>query len=156
MRQSRSLRAVLDPNRVAVVGASATQGSPGWVLWRNLETFPGERIPVSRSASEIDGVAAYPSLREVPGEVDLAVIAVPASAVPDVIDDAVAAGVDACVIVSGGFAESGAQGEALQSRIAAAARQSGLLVVGPNCLGVQNCDVPLNASLSAGTARGGG
>lgn len=156
MRQSRSLRAVLDPDRVAVVGASVTQGSPGWVLWRNLDTFPGERIPVSRSATEIDGVVAYPSLREVPGEVDLAVIAVPAAAVPDVIDDAVAAGVGACVIVSGGFAESGSPGEALQSRIAAAARQSGLLVVGPNCLGVQNCDVPLNASLSAGTARGGG
>lgn len=156
MRASRPLRAVLDPDRVAVVGASATLGSPGWVLWHNLESFPGERIPVSRSATEIEGVAAYPSLREVPGAIDLAVIAVPAAAVPDVIDDAVAAGVGACVIVSGGFAESGAQGEVLQSRIAAAARESGLLVVGPNCLGVQNCDVPLNASLSAGTARGGG
>jgi acyl-CoA synthetase (NDP forming) len=156
MRASRSLRSVLNPERVAVVGASATQGSPGWVLWRNLESFPGERIPVSRSATEIEGVAAYPSLRDVPGAIDLAVIAVPAVAVPDVIDDAVAAGVGACVIVSGGFAESGPQGAALQARIAAAARESGLLIVGPNCLGVQNCDVPLNASLSAGTARGGG
>jgi acetyltransferase len=156
MRASRGLWAVLYPERVAVVGASATQGSPGWVLWSNLESFPGERIPVSRSATQIDGVAAFPSLREVPGAIDLAVIAVPATAVPDVIDDAVAAGVGACVIVSGGFAESGPQGEALQSRIASAARDSGLLIVGPNCLGVQNWDVPLNASLSAGVARGGG
>ena len=53
MRASRPLWAILDPQRVAVVGASNTEGSPGWVLWRNLESFPGERVPVSRSATEI-------------------------------------------------------------------------------------------------------
>ena len=156
MRASRPLWAILDPQRVAVVGASNTEGSPGWVLWRNLESFPGERVPVSRSATEINGVTAYPTLRDVPGPIDLAVIAVPAAKVPGVIDDAVTVGVRACVIVSGGFAETGPEGERLQTQIAAAAREADLLVVGPNCLGVQNCDLPLNASLSTGAARGGG
>ena len=92
MRASRPLWAILDPQRVAVVGASNTEGSPGWVLWRNLESFPGERVPVSRSATEINGVTAYPTLRDVPGPIDLAVIAVPAAKVPGVIDDAVTVG----------------------------------------------------------------
>jgi acyl-CoA synthetase (NDP forming) len=152
----RSLAAAFDPERVAVVGASATEGSPGWVLWRNLANFPGEQIPVSRSAPELDGVRCYGSLREVPGRVDLAIVAVPAAAVPEVIADAAAADVGACVVVSAGFAEVGEQGAALQDKIVRAAREAEMVLIGPNCLGLQNCDVPLNASLSAGTASGGG
>ena len=153
---SRSLRQVLDPARIAVVGASATEGSPGFVLWRNLQSFPGEVVPVSRRAAEIDGVTAYPTLRDVPGQIDLAVVAVPAAAALDVVRDAAAAGVGACVIVSAGFAETGPEGAALQEELVRVARDGGVLLVGPNCLGVQNCDVPLNASLAAGTAAGGG
>ena len=156
METSRSLSAILDPSRVAVVGASARQGSPGNVVWRNLGGFPGEVIPVTPSSAEIDGIRAYPSLREVPGHVDLAVVAVPASAARDVVRDAVAAGVGACVIVSAGFAETGEAGAELQAEMVRIAREGGVLLVGPNCLGVQNCDIPLNASLSAGAARGGG
>lgn len=153
MRTPRSLKPVLDPERIAVVGASATAGSPGSVIWGNLATFPGERIPVTRSRAQIDGVTAYSSLREVPGHVDLAVIAVPAPSVPDVVRDAAASGVGACVIVSAGFAELGEEGAALQGDIVRIAREAGVLVVGPNCLGVQNCDIPMNASFSSGLGR---
>lgn len=138
------------------MGASTRQGSPGSVVWRNLATFPGEVVPVTPSASEIDGVTAYRSLRDVPGHIDLAVVAVPASAALDVVRDAAAAGVGACVIVSAGFAETGPEGLGAQLEMVRVAREAGVLLVGPNCLGVQNCDVPLNASLSSGGAAGGG
>ena len=138
------------------MGASTREGSPGSVVWRNLATFPGEVVPVTPSVSEIDGVAAYRSLRDVPGHIDLAVVAVPASAALDVVRDAAAAGVGACVIVSAGFAETGPDGLEAQLEMVRVAREAGVLLVGPNCLGVQNCDVPLNASLSSGGAAGGG
>lgn len=150
----RTLRPVLDPERIAVVGASSTLGSPGSVIWRNLSGFPGERIPVTPTSREIDGVAAYPSLRDVPGRIDLAVVAVPARAVPEVVRDAVSAGVGACVIVSAGFSETGDEGAALERDLTTAARAGGVLLVGPNCLGVQNCDVPMNASFSSGLGGG--
>jgi len=152
----RSLTAILDPSRVAVVGASSRPGSPGNVVWQNLRGFPGEVIPVTPSSADIDGVVAYASLRDVPGHVDLAVVAVPATAAVEVVRDAVAAGVRACVIVSAGFAETGEDGARVQADMVRLAREGNVLLVGPNCLGVQNCDVPLNASLSSGAAKGGG
>lgn len=152
----RSLAPILTPRRVAVVGASVVQGSPGDVLLRNLATFPGEVVPVSRTADTINGSVAYKSLRDVPGHIDLAVVAVPAAAALSVVHDAVAVAVGACVIVSAGFAETGDEGRAVQDEMVRVARAGGVLLVGPNCLGVQNCDLPLNASLSAGAANGGG
>jgi acetyltransferase len=150
------LRAVFEPGRVALVGASARQGSVGDVLWRNLSGFPGEVVPVTASVPEIDGHATYPSLAEVPGQVDLAVVAVPASAVPQVIRDAGAKGVPAAIVITGGFAEAGEEGARLQEELMTAAREGSVRIVGPNCLGVQNCDLPLNASISSGIAGGGG
>lgn len=154
-RRGRDLRAIFAPRRVAIVGASARPGSPGHTLWRNLRTFPGEVVPVSRSAAEIDGVPTFPDLTSVPGRVDLAVVAVPAADVVDVVSDAAASGVGACIVISSGFAEVGAEGAARQERIVAAGRAAGMLIAGPNCLGVQNLSIPLNASLAAGTAAGG-
>jgi acetyltransferase len=156
MGSRRSLRAVFEPRRVAVVGASSRPGSPGGVLWRNLAGFPGEVVPVSRTSKTIDGHRAYASLRDIPGTVDLAVVAVPAAVALEVVEDAVAAGVGAVVLVSAGFAETGPSGVELQHLLVQAARDGGVLIVGPNCLGVQNCDLPLNASLASGTTGGGG
>ena len=99
---------------------------------------------------------AYPDLRDVPGEVDLAVIATPAATVPDIVASAAAKGVAAAVVLSAGFAETGAAGAKLQAEAVAAARAGGVRLVGPNCFGVQNADLPLNASISAGAPRGGG
>lgn len=126
------------------------------MLWRNLAGFPGEVLPVSRTSGTIDGQRAYASLRDIPGSVDLAVVAVPAVAALEVVTDAVAAGVGAVVLVSAGFAETGPNGVDLQNRLAHTARMGGVLLVGPNCLGVQNCNLPLNASLASGMTGGGG
>jgi acetyltransferase len=148
---ARLLDALFAPRRVALVGASDRAGTLGALLGRNLGSFPGEVVAV-RSGQ---------SLRDVAGHVDLAVVAVPAAAVPVVAADAAAAGVTAMVVLSGGFAETGPDGAALQTALvtAAAGRPDGghrVRVVGPNCFGVQNCDLPLNASIASGLPAGGG
>ncbi len=149
------LAAVFDPRRVALVGASDRVGSVGRLLWDNLADFPGEVVPVCQAAA-VAGRPAYPDLRDVPGEVDLAVIATPAATVPDIIAAAAAKGVAAVVVLSAGFAETGPAGAKLQAEAVAAARSGGVRLVGPNCFGVQNADLPLNASISAGAPCGGG
>ncbi|HVH23245.1 MAG TPA: acetate--CoA ligase family protein, partial [Pseudonocardia sp.] len=138
------LDALFTPRRIAVIGASDRAGTLGALLSRNLADYPGELIPVR----------AGQSLREVPGLIDLAVVAVPAKAVPGVAADASAAGVAAMVVLSGGFAETGPDGVALQQELLDAA--GSVRVVGPNCFGLQNCDLPLNASIAAGLPSGGG
>ncbi|HSS90780.1 MAG TPA: acetate--CoA ligase family protein [Streptosporangiaceae bacterium] len=149
------LAAVFEPRRVALVGASDRPGSVGRLLWDNLAGFPGEVLPVCRAAT-VGGHAAYADLRDVPGQVDLAVIATPAATVPAIIGAAADKGVRAAVVLSAGFAETGDEGARLQAEAVAAARAGGVRLVGPNCFGVQNADLPLNASIAAGTPRGGG
>lgn len=139
------LDALFSPRRIALVGASERAGTLGALLGGNLADFPGEIVPV-RSGE---------SLRDVGGPViDLAVVAVPSKAVPAVAADAAAAGVTAMVVLSGGFAETGPDGVALQDELVANA--GGVRVVGPNCFGLQNCDLPMNASIAAGLPTGGG
>jgi acyl-CoA synthetase (NDP forming) len=151
----RGLAAVFEPRRVALVGASDRPGSVGRLLWDNLATFPGDVVPVSQSA-QVAGQPAYPSLRDVPGPVDLAVVATPAATVPGIIRAAAGQGVAAAVVLSAGFAEAGDEGAKLQAEAVAAARAGGVRLVGPNCFGVQNSRLPLNASIAAGLPRTGG
>jgi acetate---CoA ligase (ADP-forming) len=150
------LEAVFAPRRVALVGASEQPGTMGELFWRNLTSFPGEVVPVTPSRHSVGGVTAYPSLASIDGEVDLAVVVVRAANVPEVIRDAGAKGVPAALVISGGFAETGPDGAALQAEVVAAARAGGVRIVGPNCFGVQNCDLPLNASMATGLPPGGG
>jgi len=140
----RLLNALFSPRRVALVGASDRKGTLGNLLAANLASFPGEVVPVGSGAS----------LREVDGEIDLAVVAVPAHAVPAVAADAAAKGVAAMVVLSGGFAEVGEDGAKLQAELVANAGAT--RVIGPNCFGIQNCDLPLNASMAVGLPQGGG
>ncbi len=149
------LAAVFAPRRVALVGASDRPGSVGRLLWDNLAGFPGEVLPVG-PAARVGGQVAYPDLRDVPGQVDLAVIATPAATVPGIVRSAADKGVAAVVVLSAGFAETGDEGAKLQDEAVTAARAGGVRLVGPNCFGVQNADLPLNASIAAGTPRGGG
>lgn len=156
MRVLTGLDAVFAPRRIALVGASERAGTMGELFWRNLAGFPGDVVPVTPSSPSVGGVKAYPSLTSVDGDVDLAVVVVPAAAVPGVIREAAAKGVPAALVISGGFAETGPDGAALQDEVLSAARAGGVRIVGPNCFGVQNCDLPLNASMAAGLPPGGG
>lgn len=150
------LTSVFEPRRVALVGASDRAGTVARLLWENLQSFPGEMLRVGCGPPDLDGPAPPARLTDLDGDVDLAVVVVPAEAVTGVVADAGAKGVPAVVVISGGFAESGADGTRRQEELLAAAREGGVRVIGPNSFGVQNCDLPLNASLAAGLARGGG
>jgi len=151
-----AFEAIFNPRRVAVVGASDREGKMGALFMDNLAGFEGEVVPVTTSQETVAGAKAYPSLRDVPGTIDLAVILVPAEAVPGVMSDAAEAGVSAAVVISGGFAEAGPEGAGLQKDMLAAAGAGGVRVVGPNCFGVQNCNAGLNASMAGGTPAPGG
>lgn len=149
--------ALFEPQSVAVVGASASPGKVGHVVLRNLlATYPGDVHPIHPTEREILGRPCRPSVSEVPGSVDLAVIIVPATATPAVLEDCGSAGVRAAIVISGGFAEAGPDGRALQERVAAIGRAAGIRLVGPNCFGVINVHAGLNASIGIGLPEVGG
>ncbi len=150
-----SLDALFNPTRVAIVGASDQPGKVGAVLWRNLASFEGEIVPVTRSSETVGGVRAFPSLLDVEGKVDLAVLAIPSRAAPAVAREAAAKEVGVMVVLAGGFAETGDEGAALQAELVEAAGR--VRIVGPNCFGVQNMARRLNASITpAGDTKAGG
>lgn len=150
--EAASIAALLTPRSVAVVGASTTPGRIGHELLQHLVDggFTGQVHPVHPSATEVLGLRAYPDVAAIGAPVDLAVIAVPAPLVSDVLAQCAQAGARGVVVVSVGFAERGADGARLQADLVRTARAQGLRVVGPNSFGVINTDeaVALNASLA--------
>lgn len=139
--ERRSLRAVLAPASVAVIGAGQRSGVGHQVLRSLVEQrFVGPVYPVNPHAAEIAGQRAYPDLESIGAPVDLAIIALPGPAVPTVIDQCADAGVRAAVVLSAGFAESAPEGARQQAAIVRVTRRRGLRLVGPNCLGVINTD----------------
>jgi acetyltransferase len=150
MVKTRDLDKLFDPVRVAVVGASNSRGSVGNILIRNLlmAEHRGVIYPIHRSAQSVHGIQAYPSIDQVPRKVDLAVIAVPATSVPRVVDECGMAGVGAVIVVSSGFKEAGPEGSKLEKEMLAAARSHGIRVLGPNCLGIIRPGSHLNATFA--------
>ena len=148
------LDAVFSPRRVALVGASERVGSVGRLLWDNLRLSRrgGAGVPGRRSVRphRVCRPARCTRRRH------LAVIATPAATVPEVVRAAAGKAVGAVVVLSAGFAETGPDGARLQAEAVAAARAGHVRLVGPNCFGVQNADLPLNASIAAGTPRAAG
>lgn len=144
-----SIRRILNPKSIAVVGASRTPGTIGFELIHNLIRggFTGPVYPVNPNAESVGGIHAYPSVKSIPQAPDLALIAVPAEAVATTIDDCGEAGVGGLVIISAGFAELGAEGREVEANLIKAARGYGMRVVGPNCMGVANTNpaVRMNA-----------
>jgi len=139
---------------VAVVGASATPGKTGHTILANIIDggFAGRVYPVNPRGGEILGLPAYPSLGDVPGDVDLVVVVIPAAAVPGVIREAAAKHARAAVVISGGFREAG--NDELEKELVQAAGQGGVRVVGPNCQGVNFTPNKLCASWPLITTRG--
>ena len=151
-----SLDPLFRPQSVAVVGASATPGSVGSILMRNLmeNPFGGVVFPINPKRHAVHGVLCYPSLKKVPETVDLAVIATPAATVPETLRECVEHGVKAAIVISAGFSELGSEGKALEQQLRDIARGK-LRVIGPNCLGVIHPPSRLNASFAASMARPG-
>jgi acyl-CoA synthetase (NDP forming)/GNAT superfamily N-acetyltransferase len=150
--ESLSMRAVLFPETVAVVGASRRADSIGHQLLQNILTggFTGSVYAVNPEAEEVQGLPAHATVGDIGRTVDLAVIAVPAESVLEVVRDCAGAGVRALLVVSAGFAEAGAEGEVRQRELLRTARSNGMRVIGPNSFGIINShpDVRLNASLA--------
>ncbi|MGH9141152.1 MAG: GNAT family N-acetyltransferase [Vicinamibacterales bacterium] len=147
-----SLRPMLEPGAVAVVGASRDPGSIGRRILDALVAarFPGPLYPINPATKEIAGLRSYAAMREVPVGVDLAVIAVPGDRVLTVVDDCAAAGVKSVVVITAGYAEAGDVGRARQQELVDRVRGYGMRMVGPNCMGVINANPArrLNASFS--------
>jgi acetyl coenzyme A synthetase (ADP forming)-like protein len=145
-----AVRAVFEPASVALVGASRKPGSVGAEVLRNLveSGYGGALYPINPGAEELLGVRAYPSLAAVPGEVELAVIAVPAAAVIETAREAAARGARTLVVLSAGFSETGEEGTRREHELLAVCRETGMRLVGPNCLGLLSTDeeAPLNAT----------
>ncbi|WP_425864387.1 GNAT family N-acetyltransferase [Arthrobacter sp. TWP1-1] len=150
--EARSVAGLVAPQSVAVIGASRAWGSIGQQLLEHVVEgkFTGAIHAVNQDALEVSGMMPYASIAEVPGPVDLAVIAVPYDQVPGVVDQCGKAGVKGLVVVTAGFADDGVRGLARQRALVRQARANGMRLVGPASLGLANTDpaVSLNASMA--------
>ena len=151
------LEVFFHPRNVAVIGATEELASVGRSLVSNLKqtSFGGRIYPVNPKHSTVLELPCFASIGEVPEKVDLAVIATPASTVPGVVRDCVAAGVQGAIIISAGFKETGEAGAALEQEILQEARKGGMRIVGPNCLGIMSPHRGLNATFANSMARPG-
>ncbi len=140
MELADDLDAVLAPSSVAVIGASASPDKIGHKILRNIVDagFEGPVYPVNPRGGEILGLKAYPSVLDVPGDVDAVVIVVPSRFVPGVMEECVRKGVRGAVIISSGFKDVGPEGAQLEKQVLETAARGGVRVVGPNCQGVSN------------------
>ena len=157
--EARSVQRLLAPRSVAVVGASRERGTPGHELLRSLlgNGFEGPVFPVNPAAAHVSGVKAYADVRDIPDDVDLAVIAIPAPEVAAAVRACAAKGVRGLVVVSGGFADAGEEGRARLDEVVQLARAGGMRLIGPNAMGVVNTDpaVRLHATFAAGSPPAG-
>ena len=151
------LQHFFNPSSVAVVGASQTPAKIGYDILNNVARYGygGTIYPINPRAKEILGHKAYPDLLSVPSEIDLAVVAVPATAVMGVLEQCGNKGVDSVILIAAGFKETGPRGARLEEELATRARELGIRVVGPNCLGIIDTASALNASFAAGMPHGG-
>jgi acetyltransferase len=134
------------PKSIALIGASENPGSVGRALLENLQSFPGGVFPINPSHSILCGQKTFPTIRDVPEDVDLAVIATPAATVPGIVEECAAVGVKGAVIISAGFKEAGSAGAELEKQILE--RRGKMRIIGPNCIGVMLPQMRLNATFA--------
>ena len=148
----KSLVPILTPKSIAVIGASRNPDSVGGALVRNLlhGGFAGAVYPVNPQATAIDGVRCYASIAQIPDPIDLAVLAVRAPLVPELLEVCGQKQVKGVIVISAGFRETGEDGARLEERMRRVIERYGMVLIGPNCLGVLNTDpaVRLNATFA--------
>ena len=153
------LEKFFEPNSVAVIGASTNPEKLGYAVLENLVAGGyvqrGKVYPINPSAKSILDLPVYPSVLDVPGNIDLAVIVIPYRYVPDALEECGQKGIPAAVVISAGFREAGAEGLERELDLIKIAQQYKIRLVGPNCLGVIDTFTPLNASFAAGTPPSG-
>ncbi|MEX0801067.1 MAG: CoA-binding protein [Dehalococcoidia bacterium] len=139
MSSAEEIDAIFHPRSIAVVGASANENTPGYDYVRSLQEFgyAGRIYPVNPKGGEILGLPAFPSLHDVPGDVDYVISCIPAAAILDLVDDCAAKGARALQLFTARFSETGRDEDAdLEQRLAERAREAGVRIIGPNCMGL--------------------
>lgn len=142
---SQDLHGFFYPRTVALIGATDKRDKPGTAILENLAHFHGAVYPVNPKHETLLGHRCYPSIMDVPDEIDLAIIALPAALVEQELDAVNRKGIKRVILISSGFAEAGEAGIRMQKRIADKAKQYGIRVIGPNALGVYNTDNGLDS-----------
>ncbi len=144
------MRELFEPASVAVIGASAEHNKVGNIILGNIieSGFQGPLYPVNPRYQEIMGLACYPRVLDVPGDVEMAVVVVPAKAVLQVMEECGQKGVKAAIIISAGFKEVGLEGAQMEKRLGEVAHHYGMRVLGPNCLGLVNTHHHMNATFA--------
>jgi acetyltransferase len=151
-----SMTSFFSPSAVALIGATGRDGSVGCTVLHNLQqAYKGRIYPVNPKRAEIFGLRCYPSMTAIPEPVDLVIIVTPAATVPALVAECVNAAVKSIVVISAGFKEKGAEGVALEKEIQAQLRKSSTRLIGPNCLGIMNPWLGLNATFAQDIARPG-
>ncbi|RLI73096.1 acyl-CoA synthetase (NDP forming), partial [Archaeoglobales archaeon] len=152
----RDISFFFNPNSVAVIGASRVPGKPGYTILENLIGFgyKGEIYPINPRADEILGLKCYPSIKDVPCKVDVAVIAVPSKNAIEVVNDCVEKGVRGIIVISGGFAEGWEYGRELENKIVELVKAKGIRIIGPNTMGILNPENKFTSFFSPLVRRG--
>ncbi|MDP2918670.1 MAG: CoA-binding protein [Dehalococcoidia bacterium] len=152
----KQLDRIFKARSMAVIGASNTPGKWGHRMMHNPLTtgYRGAIYPVNPNEKQISGLPAFKNVRDIPGEVDLAVIVVPAALAPQAMADCGVKGIKGVVMITAGFAETGAEGQALQDEVVRTARQAGIRFVGPNGMGIYTSAVNLSLCFDVAPRRG--
>jgi len=152
-KNNDKLHAIFYPQSIAIIGASRQKGSVGQAVLSNIidSRFQGIVYPVNPKAKGILGIKCYASVRDVPDEVDLAVVIVPSRFVPDVLEECGEKKVKGAMVISAGFKEIGGEGAELEKRVKEIIQKHGIALVGPNCLGVINTDPKSSMNATFGT-----
>lgn len=151
-----SLDAMFTPTSVAVIGATDRPATVGRTVLENLfPSFRGKIYAVNPQRSQVLGLKTYKSIRDLPEQVDLAVLATPAATIPALVGECVDAGAGAAVVISAGFKERGPEGVALERQIQAQLARGHMRLIGPNCLGVMNPTIGLNATFAKDSPKSG-
>jgi acetate---CoA ligase (ADP-forming) len=152
-----NLHTLFNPNKVAVIGATGDETKVGYALMKNILSGSAREVyPITLNETEVLGHVAYTSVKSVPGDIDLAVIAVRADIVASILEECAEKGIKTAVVISAGFKEAGESGKKLEEDIAQVAIQHDITLLGPNCLGIMNAHANWNASFAVNSPRKGG
>jgi len=157
MQRRSALDGFFSPASVAVIGATDREKSVGRTVLANLTSgsFAGKVFPVNPARTELMGLKCWPRISDIPEQIDLAVIITPAPTVPALIAECVSAKVRAAIVISAGFREHGTEGAALERQIQTELSRGTMRLIGPNCLGVMNPHMGLNATFAQDIVRPG-
>ncbi|RLI60377.1 MAG: CoA-binding protein [Candidatus Thorarchaeota archaeon] len=157
MDRQQGIDVLFNPRSIAVIGASAKRGKLGNDVMRNLidSGFDGKIYPINPKGGEILGHTVYRKIGDIPGEVDVAVVVIPAKFVLPVVEECGQKGVKALIVITAGFKEVGHKGAEAEKKLVEICEKYGMVLQGPNCLGLINLSRPYNASFSSGTPEKG-